>query len=257
MITIALNTFKEFLRNKILYIILVSSLILILFSIVLSTLSLREQERIIVDFSLTVIELFWFISTIFLGSYLLYSELTKNTILLILSKSPSRSKFIIWKFIWFSFVLMLIYLFMTASFFLVTLFHSIDFNVYYLIAILLSFIKILVILSLIIFFSTFISPFITLLVSICIYIISHTTPFINFYLSQTWKVVEWTFQYYIVKGIYYIFPNFQDLSMKEFLLSPYLWAHTPLHLASSVFANLLYIAIVLYFAILIFNKKEF
>ncbi len=257
MINIAKNTFKEFVRNKILYVILFVAVSLIFFSIVLSTLALREADKIIIDFSLSLIELFGLISTIFLWSYMLYSELSKNTILLLLSKSPSRSKFILGKFIWFSLLLLLIYTILSLAFVLVLFFHWIWFELAYISSIFLSFIKILIVLSIIIFFSTFVSPFISLLASIAIYIVWHSTSFVKFYLLQTWKVVEWTFNYYLINILYYIVPNFHDLSMKEHLTSPFLTNYSLFHIISSTMVWLIYIAFILIFAILIFNKKEF
>ncbi|MBS8121610.1 ABC transporter permease [Candidatus Vampirococcus lugosii] len=257
MFTISKNTFKEFIRNKIMYLMLFVATGFILFTIVLSSLAFIESEKIIIDFSLSLIEIFGLISTIFLGSSLLYSELSKNTILLILSKSPSRAKFILGKFLGFSGILLLVYLILSIAFLLVIFLHGIPFDINFLYSIGLSFVKILVLLSILIFFSTFTSPFISLLISICVYTISHSTSFVKFYLIELSKIDKDSIQYYLVNVVYYLFPNFQDLSMKEFLLSPNLSYYSPLHILSSVFVSLIYIVIILFFAILIFNKKEF
>ncbi len=257
MFTIARNTIKEFVRNKILYVILTVAVFFIFFSIILSTLALREADKIIIDFSLTMIEIFWLITTIFLWSYLLYSELSKNTILLILSKSPSKYKFILWKFVWFAFVIFLIYIVLSVAFFLVLYIHWIWIDIVYFFAIILSFFKILTLLSIIILLSIFTSPFIALLVSISIYLISHSTSFIKFYLVESGRVAQWSIQHYFINSVYYIFPNFQDLSMKEHLLSPYLWSYTWMHIFFSITVAIIYIIIFLFIAVIIFNKKEF
>jgi len=90
MLVIALNTIKEFVRNKFLYIILGLAAGLIMLSIVLVQLTITQTSKVFIDEGLTVIEIFGLITTLFLGSYLLYNEIQKNTILLILSKNPSR-----------------------------------------------------------------------------------------------------------------------------------------------------------------------
>jgi len=95
-------------------------------------------------------------------------------------------------------------------------------NIYLYIAILFSFVKILVVLAILIFFSTFVSPFVALMSSLAIYITSHSLSFVKFYLVAAHKLSVDSILYKIINLVYYIFPNFQDLSLKEYLLSPYL-----------------------------------
>jgi ABC-type transport system involved in multi-copper enzyme maturation permease subunit len=113
---IAINTLKEFLRNKILYVIIGLAIVLILFSIVLVQLTITETKKVFIDTALTVIEVFALITTLFLGSYLLYNEIQKNTILLILSKNPSRASFIIGKYLGFSLLVFFIYIVFAIAF---------------------------------------------------------------------------------------------------------------------------------------------
>ena len=55
MFNIAINTFKELTRNKILYLILFFAAVLILFSLALASLSQWQTEKIIFDFFLTAL----------------------------------------------------------------------------------------------------------------------------------------------------------------------------------------------------------
>lgn len=253
---IAKNTIKEFIRNKLLYVIVTVGIWLIFFSLVLSTLALSEEKKIILDFSLTTIEMFWLVTTLFLGSYLFYNELNKNTILLILSKNPYRTNFVLWKFLWFAALIALIYLILTVSFFVVLFLNSIAFDISYFFAVFLSYIKIMVVLSFIIFFSVFVSPFVVLLATLAIYIISHMTWFLKFYILREQDISFWGIGELLVNVIYYVFPNFQDLSMKEYLLSPALWDYTFLHIGLSTFSSLLYMFILLAISVIIFKRKE-
>jgi len=52
------------------------------------------------------------------------------------------------------------------------------------------------------------------------------TAFVKFYMLITQKVASGGIFEKIIAIVYYIFPNFQDLSMKEYLLSPDLGAYT-------------------------------
>jgi hypothetical protein len=58
MFNIALNTFREIIRNKFLYMILFFAFVFIVFSILLGTLTLGDDKKLIVDFGLSMIEIF-------------------------------------------------------------------------------------------------------------------------------------------------------------------------------------------------------
>lgn len=98
MYNIAINTFRELLRNRILSVILLFACALIGFSLVLATLSLGETKRIIVDFGLSMIEIGGLIAVIFVGGQILFKEIEGKTIYLILSKPIARKDYILGKF---------------------------------------------------------------------------------------------------------------------------------------------------------------
>jgi hypothetical protein len=58
MFNIALNTFKEIVRNKFLYMIIFFGFVFIIFSLGLGQLTLGDGDKIIVDFGLSMIEIF-------------------------------------------------------------------------------------------------------------------------------------------------------------------------------------------------------
>jgi ABC-type transport system involved in multi-copper enzyme maturation permease subunit len=110
MLNIALNTFREIIRNKFLYLIIFFAFVFIIFSISLWRLTIWDDSKIIVDFWLAMIEIFWFLSVLFVWSQLLFKEIEWKTIFLILSKPIKRYQFIIGKFFGFSLCVLLIIL---------------------------------------------------------------------------------------------------------------------------------------------------
>lgn len=58
MFPIAINSFREFIRNKILSLITFFALLLIGFSLFLASISMGESTRLVVDFGLQMIEFF-------------------------------------------------------------------------------------------------------------------------------------------------------------------------------------------------------
>ena len=258
MFEIAKNTIKEFLRMKVLYIGIVIWILMIFSSYILATLTLNQDNKTILDFTLAMIEIFALLLTLSLWAYMLYNEFTQKTILLLLSRIEKKYHFILGKFIGFSAILLFIYVIMFFAFLLAIYLHHIPFEFFYIKAVFLSYMKLLVILAFVLFFSTFVSPFLALISSLAVYFVSHSTVFM-YYFSTIDK--EWNFSElskFLLKMIYYILPNFQDLSMKEYILSPRLWAYTDFHfLFSIVWWALAYIVILLIFSSWIFNKKEF
>jgi ABC-type transport system involved in multi-copper enzyme maturation permease subunit len=84
-----------------LYLIVFFGVILIVFSLLLASLSLGQKDKIILDFGLAMIEVFGIVSVVFVGSQILFKEIEGKTIYLILSKPIKRSAFILGKFIGF------------------------------------------------------------------------------------------------------------------------------------------------------------
>lgn len=97
-LAIALNTFREAVRNKILYFLLIFALMIMGFSTFLSDLSIAAPEKLIKDLGLASIEIFGFLIAVFVGVYLVYNELDKKTIYTIVSKPIDRYQFILGKY---------------------------------------------------------------------------------------------------------------------------------------------------------------
>jgi ABC-type transport system involved in multi-copper enzyme maturation permease subunit len=97
-IAIAKNTFKEAIRNRVLYVILMFALILIGFSGILSKLAIAGQDRIVKNMGFMSIDLFGVAIAIFVGVSLVYNELEKKTIYTIVSKPIGRWQFLLGKY---------------------------------------------------------------------------------------------------------------------------------------------------------------
>ncbi len=94
---IALNTFREAVRNKVLYSVVLFAILMVGVSAFFGSVSIGEQERVIKDFGLFSLSFFGAIITILIGVTLLNKELKQKTIYNILSKPVSRWQFIVGK----------------------------------------------------------------------------------------------------------------------------------------------------------------
>lgn len=98
LLSIALYTFREAIRNKILYSIVFFSIALILLAVFLGQGSLQQDARVIRNIGLTTTSLFSNVIGLFLGVTLVYQELERKTIYNVLSKPLTRPVYFFGKF---------------------------------------------------------------------------------------------------------------------------------------------------------------
>ena len=96
---IALTTFREAVRDKILYTLLFFALALIAASAVVADLTIGEYGKIIRDLGLAAIDLFGLLIAIFVGIGLVYKEIERKTIYTIASKPIARWQFLVGKYL--------------------------------------------------------------------------------------------------------------------------------------------------------------
>ena len=160
-LAIAYNTYREAIRDRILYGFLFFAISIILFSLVLGKLSINQQIRTTIDVGLAGISLFSVLIAIFIGINLLYQELDRKTLHTILVRPIARFQFVLGKYFGMILVLVLMTLVMGAV--LLGLLHLNDAppDGPLLTAILLSFCELTVVVAVAVFFSAFSSPFLS------------------------------------------------------------------------------------------------
>jgi ABC-type transport system involved in multi-copper enzyme maturation permease subunit len=96
---IARNAFREAVRDRVLYNLVVFVLLLIAGAIFLGELSAGQEAKIIVDLGLSAILLFGVFIAIFVGVGLVYKEIERRTLYAILSKPIGRGEFLLGKYL--------------------------------------------------------------------------------------------------------------------------------------------------------------
>lgn len=97
-VAVAINTFREAVRDRVLYGLLGVGVAVVTMSYFMAELSLDQQERVMLDVGLASISLFSVVTAIFLGSSLLYKEIERKTLYVILPKPVARHEFLLGKF---------------------------------------------------------------------------------------------------------------------------------------------------------------
>lgn len=243
---IATNTFREIIRDKILYTIFIFAVLMILSAKAVGTISMKQEAKLTVDFGFAMIEIFNLIITLFVGSSLIFKEVEKKLVYFLFSKPISRTDFILGKFFGLSLVLLVLNLIMSVLFFLMAGFQSA-----YLLVLSFIFLQSLFLLAVILFFSTFTSPIITLFMSFLVYLIGHITINLKiFALYNGGAIFKW-----FAEIIYIIMPNLDLLNLKNQVIYSIEFNYTSL--AVSLVYTMVYIALLLVLTTFIFRKKEF
>lgn len=254
---IAYYTFIEYIRKKIFYIIVWIGVLLMIATVIAWSLSLSEQIKVIRDFGLWLIEIAGIVLVVFFGANVLQQEISQNTIFLLASKNIKRSNIILWKFFWFSWVIMLFIMLMWLVYFAITNMYHITFVQIYILALIGIVIKLEVLLGLCLLFASFVSPFVALSSSLILYFLSHIMSFVIFYTTVLKKELFSPIFTGIMKFFYYILPNFTALSVQDFFDVPYVWSVIGKSFSFAVGFHLIYIIIILFLAVKVFNKKQF
>ncbi len=170
---IALNTYKEAIRDRILYLLLFFAASSIVLSRVLALLTVGDRVKIVKDVGLASISLFGALMAILIGTGLVYKEIDKKTIFTLMAKPLHRHEFILGKFFGLVLTLFVMLAAMSLIFLALIFVHSLRFEPRILLAIGFIFVELVLITAVAILFSCFSTPILSALFSLSFYVIGH------------------------------------------------------------------------------------
>ncbi|MBI5003978.1 ABC transporter permease [Candidatus Kaiserbacteria bacterium] len=248
-LTVAKNTFKETVRNKILYGILAFALVYMLFTLFLGSISLGEDLHVIRSLGLAGIYLFSIIITVFLGSSLLYKEIERKTLYFVLSKPVSHAHLVLGKFFGLLASVAVAVAGMALVYLSVVAFKGGGFDVLALLSIFYQMLEMALLIALSIFFSTFSMPLMSTLYAVLIIYIGHSLDLLVSSVAKSSVAAK-----AIVKVIYYLLPNLSKFDIRDLVAYG---THIPFTQTLLVIAYaLVYIVVLLYMASYLFEKRE-
>jgi ABC-type transport system involved in multi-copper enzyme maturation permease subunit len=118
LLAVAANTFRETVRERVLYGLVFFALVMTLSGFVLGQLSIRQDEKILKDLGLSAIDFFGSLIALFMGVGLVSKEIDKRSLYPLLAKPVSRSEFFLGKFLGLAFTLLVNTAAMAAGLFL-------------------------------------------------------------------------------------------------------------------------------------------
>ena len=171
--TLAANTFREAIRNKLLYTLLGFGILMIGSGVLLATLSYVEVDEILQDMGMGAIRFFSAGIAIFVGIGLIYNEVERKTIFTILSKPVSRAEFLVGKWAGLTFTVWIQLGLMALAFAVVSWMAGAPLGVDHAVAISLIGLELMVIVAIATFFSAFTSPMLAALFTVGLWLIGH------------------------------------------------------------------------------------
>jgi len=249
-IVLSILTLREAIRDRILYLLLIFAIILVLVSSIISKLTVGDEMKIIKDFGLTTIAFFSMLIAIFLGIGLLYKEIDRKTIYVILSKPIERYQFILGKFFGLLLTLFVNWIIMSIIFCLLIIAKG-GWDSKLLWALLTIYLELFIITSVAILFSSFSTPILSAILSLSIYFIGH---FIEG-LKMLEKKIQTQFLQNIILFFYYLLPNLERFNLRGVVV------HgdnlSELQIFYSFIYAIFYALTLLLISIAIFRKRNF
>jgi len=171
-LAIALNTFREAIRNRVLYLLLVFAAALILCAQAVSLMTVGSEDKIIKDFGLATIDIFGVLTSVLLGIGLVSREIERRTVYVLLAKPIHRAEFVLGKYFGLALTLLVNTAVMTAWFFGVLVAKGIA-DAGLARAIVLLFMQFLLITALAILFSCLSNPIVSCVLTLALYVVGH------------------------------------------------------------------------------------
>jgi Cu-processing system permease protein len=248
---IALNTFRESIREKLLVIALFFGGLLMASSYVLSPLAVGAREKIVLDVGLAAISILGVLTAVMIGSTLLHKELDRKAVYMVLVRPVSRLEYLLGKFWGVVLSISSVVAVMTGVMVITLMLGSVTLRPSIFVAVYLSLLEIAVVCSIVVLFSTFSTPVLTSFFSLCFFIAGS--------LSGDLRTFAEKFGGAAVKGImdaaYVILPNLAVFNLRHEAVHDLPFTASEIALATLYAVS--YCVAALYFAYLIFKRREF
>ena len=249
-LSIAVNTFRENLREKLLYNLLFFALLMIGSSILLSRITLGDYHRLILDLGLASINLFGVLIAIFVGIGLVSKEVDRKTIYTIVSKPIPRYEFLLGKYCGLVITLFANTVVMVVGLLIVLQVMDVPITSLVFKSLALIFLELMVITAVAVLFSTFTSATLSAIFTLAVYVIGHLSGDLKEFAKKLDEVSQMA-----VNAIYYTLPNLERFNLKGHVIHHLDFGMADMALTLAY--GLTYAAFLLLLASVIFQRRDF
>jgi Cu-processing system permease protein len=260
---IAYNAFRETVRDKILYNLVLFAIMMIAFSLLLGEWSVFARDTVVKDFALASMSVSGLMMSVFVGIGLIQKEIQRKTILTLLAKPLPRWHFIVGKYIGLLMVLFVNLAIMTLVFFVLLLTIGSRPTPSLLLAIYLVYLEMAVVVAVALLFSAFSTPTLSALFTLGVYVAGHLSGDIVNHLNFIRKFGSRLggaegmspFTEKLIHAVYYVIPNLDNFNIRGRVVYNLPLGHH--YVLYTSFYGLAFIGMYLLIASLWFSKRDF
>ena len=250
---VALNTFREAVRDRVLYNLVFFALLMMLAAVVVGQISIGIEESVIVSLGLSAISVIGLLISVFIGVALVSKEMEKRTLYALLAKPVRRWEFLLGKFGGLVLTLAVNTAAMAAGLFLVMLYvkHSLQReDAVVLVAVYFIWLKLALIVALALMFSCFTTPLLAILFTAGLYIVGLYVQELRNLPVDVMSPAMAAF----TKWLSYLLPNFENFNVMA--MAAHGRAVPGTLIQQNTLYAVIYCAIVLTGAAAVFSRKN-
>ncbi len=202
---IASNTFREAVRDRVLYNLIAFALLLSGAAILVGQISIEIEKLVVINLGLTAVSLFGVVIAIFIGIGLVSKEIEKRTLYTVLSRPVRRWEFIVGKFLGLAGTLVVNTFFMAIGVFLALFYVSHKFvkaDALILIALYFIILEFLIVCSLSLLFSSFSSPLLSAVFAFSLFVVGSFAEDLRNFAGMAHGISRW-----LATAAAYLVPN--------------------------------------------------
>ncbi len=210
-VAIASNTFREAIRDRVLYNLIFFALLMVGSALLFGQISIGIHEIVLINLGLTAISLFGIVIAIFIGIGLVSKEIDKRTLYTVLARPVRRWEFIFGKFAGLVGTLVVNALLMALGFFAALLYllhHFQHADLYLLVALYFIVLQFIIITALALLFSSFSSPLLSAVFATALFVIGTFAEDLRAFAAMVPGLARW-----LATGAAYLVPNFAALNV--------------------------------------------
>jgi ABC-type transport system involved in multi-copper enzyme maturation permease subunit len=208
---IATNTFREAVRDRVLYNLIGFALLMSAAAVLVGQVSIQIERVVVINLGLTAVSLFGIVIAIFIGIGLVSKEIDKRTLYTVLSRPVRRWEFIAGKFFGLSGTLVVNTFFMAIGVFAALAYvahHLVSSDIGVLIALYFIVLQFIIITALALFFSSFSTPIFSAIFAFWLFVIGSFAQDLRNFAAAAHGVTRW-----LATGAAYVVPNFSALNV--------------------------------------------
>jgi ABC-type transport system involved in multi-copper enzyme maturation permease subunit len=261
---IAINGFREAVRDKVMYSLVAFAILLIGASYILGELTAGQDVKIIKDLGLSSIGLFGLFMAIFIGIGLVSKEVERKSVYALLAKPIRRADLVLGRYLGLVLTLVVNIGVMTAALYIVLAYigwretesarQALEaplLDSALMVAVGLTLVQLMMVTAVAVFFSTFSTPILSAALTFCVYVAGYFSAD----LRNFDQVVDSRTAQALARGLYYVLPNFGPFDVTAQVVHG-------IHLGwryvgATVAYGVTYIALLLVISVTIFSRRDF